>query len=66
MFNLQAFYALTTLQWHQSFREKQLMTMMVRAESCASDGLLLEGKKKKPFNLLQILRFDCFEEIKTS
>jgi hypothetical protein len=40
--------------------------MMVRAESCASDGLLLEGKKKKPLNLLQILRFDCFEEIKTS
>jgi hypothetical protein len=64
MFNFQAFYALATLQWHQSFEGKQLMTMMMRVESCASDGLLLEGKKKKPLNLLQILRFDCFEEIK--
>ncbi len=66
MFNFEAFYALATFQWHQSFKEKQLMTMMMKAESCASDGLLLEGKKKKPLNLLQILRFDCFEEIKAS
>ncbi len=42
------------------------MTMMMRAKSCASDGLLLEGKKKKPLNILQILRFDCFKEIKAS
>ncbi len=40
--------------------------MMMRVESCASDGLLLEGKKKKPLNHLQILRFDYFEEIKAS
>jgi hypothetical protein len=42
------------------------MTMMMKAKSCANDGLLLEGKKKKPLNLLQILRFDCFEELKAS
>jgi hypothetical protein len=64
MFNFQAFYALATLQWHQSFEGKQLMTMMMRVESCASDGLLLEGKKKKPLNLLQRLGFDRSKEAK--
>jgi len=40
------------------------MTMMMREERCASNGLLLEGKKKKPLNLLQRLGFDHFEETK--
>jgi hypothetical protein len=38
--------------------------MLMREERCASDGLLLEGTKKKPLNLLQRLRFDHFEEAK--
>jgi hypothetical protein len=46
--------------------EKQLMTMMMREERCANNGLLLEGKKNKPLNLLQRLGFDCFEEAKAS
>jgi hypothetical protein len=37
---------------------------MMREERCASDGLLLEGKEKKPSNLLQRLGFDHFEKIK--
>jgi hypothetical protein len=40
------------------------MIMMMREERCASNGLLLEGKKKKPLNLLQKLGFDRFEETK--
>jgi hypothetical protein len=39
---------------------------MMKEKRCASDGLLLEGKKKKPSNLLQRLRFDCFEEVRVS
>ncbi len=35
---------------------------MIREEKCVSDGLLLEGKKKKPLNLLQRLGFDRFEK----
>jgi hypothetical protein len=46
---------LATFQWHQSFRKKQLMIVMMREERCASDGLLLERKKKNPLNLLQRL-----------
>jgi hypothetical protein len=42
------------------------MTMMMREEGCASNGLLLEGKEKKPSNLLQRLGFDHFEEIRAS
>jgi hypothetical protein len=45
LFNFQGFYVLATLQWHQSSREKQLMIVMMKEERCASDGLLLEGKK---------------------
>ncbi len=37
----------------------------MRKEKCASDGLLLEGKKKKPLNLLQRLGFDCSEKKKS-
>jgi hypothetical protein len=66
LFDFQAFYVLATLQWHQSFKEKQMMAMMMKEERCASDGLLLEGKKKKPLNLLQRLKFDRFEEVKVS
>jgi hypothetical protein len=66
LFNFQAFYALVTLEWHQSFKEKQLMAMMMREERCVNNGLLLEGKKKRPLNLLQRLRFDHFEEVKAS
>jgi hypothetical protein len=51
---------LATLQWHQSSREKQLMIVMMIEKRCASDGLLLEGKKKKLSNLLQRLGFDHF------
>jgi hypothetical protein len=40
------------------------MTMMMREERCASDGLLLERKGKKPLNILQRLGFDHFEEAK--
>jgi hypothetical protein len=47
-----------------SSREKQLMTLMMREERCANNGLLLEGKKNKPLNHLQRLGFDCFEEAK--
>ncbi len=43
-----------------------MMAMMMKEERCASDGLLLEGKKKKPLNLLQRLKFDRFEEVKVS
>jgi hypothetical protein len=57
---------LATLQWHQSSKEKQLMTVMMKEERCANNGLLLEGKRKKPLNLLQILGFDCFEKIRAS
>jgi hypothetical protein len=42
------------------------MTMMMKEERCASNGLLLEGKKKKPLNILQRLRFDHSEEEKAS
>ncbi len=59
-FNFQAFCVLATLQWHQSSREKQLMIVMMIEKRCASDGLLLEGKKKKLSNLLQRLGFDHF------
>jgi hypothetical protein len=38
--------------------------MMMREKRCASNDLLLEGKKKKPSNLLQRLGFDHFEEAK--
>jgi hypothetical protein len=38
------------------------MIMMMREKRCAIDGLLLEGKKKKPSNLLQRLGFDRFEK----
>jgi hypothetical protein len=38
------------------------MIVMMKEERCVSDGLLLEGKKKKPLNLLQRLRFDHFEK----
>jgi hypothetical protein len=41
------------------------MTMMIREERCVSDGLLLEGKKKKPWNLLQILGFDHYKEARS-
>jgi hypothetical protein len=36
------------------------MIVTLREERCAIDGLLLEGKKKKPSNLLQRLGFDRF------
>jgi hypothetical protein len=42
------------------------MIVMMREERCASDGLLLEGKKKKPLNLLQRLGFDRFEKTRAS
>jgi hypothetical protein len=42
------------------------MTVMMKEKRCANNGLLLEGKKKKPSNLLQKLRFDRFEKAKTS
>jgi hypothetical protein len=42
------------------------MTMMMKEKRCTNDGLLLEGKKMKPSNLLQRLRFDRSEEAKTS
>jgi len=42
------------------------MTVMMKEKRCTNDGLLLEGKKMKPSNLLQILRFDCSEEAKVS
>jgi len=38
--------------------------MIIREERCAVDGLLLEGKKKKPSNLLQRLGFDHSEKKK--
>jgi hypothetical protein len=38
------------------------MIVIIREEKCAIDGLLLEGKKKKPLNLLQRLGFDHFEK----
>jgi len=38
------------------------MIVIIREERCAIDGLLLEGKKKKPLNLLQRLGFDHFEK----
>jgi hypothetical protein len=40
------------------------MIMMMKEEKCASNGLLLEGKKKKPSNLLQRLRFDHSKQTK--
>jgi hypothetical protein len=36
------------------------MIGMMREERCASEGLLLEGKKTKLSNLLQRLGFDHF------
>jgi hypothetical protein len=40
------------------------MIVMIKEERCASNGLLLEGKKKKPSNLLQRLGFDRPKEAK--
>jgi hypothetical protein len=42
------------------------MTVMMKEERCANNDLLLEGKKKKPSNLLQRLGFDCFENVRAS
>jgi hypothetical protein len=50
----------------RALEKKQLMTMMMREERCASDDLLLEGKEKKPSNHLQRLGFDCSEETRVS
>jgi hypothetical protein len=38
------------------------MIVTMKEERCVSNGLLLEGKKKKPLILLQRLRFDRFEK----
>jgi hypothetical protein len=57
---------MATLQWHQTFREKQLMTMVMREERCAINRLLLERKKKKPSNLLQRLKFDRSKKTRAS
>jgi hypothetical protein len=35
---------------------------MMKKERCAIDGLLLEGNKEKPSNLLQRLGFDRYEK----
>jgi len=40
------------------------MTVMMKEERCANNGLLLERKKKKPLNLLQRLGFDCSKKVR--